>query len=380
MYDAIVIGVGGMGSAAVFELARRGRNVLGLEQFDLVHDRGSSHGQTRVIRTAYFEHPNYVPLAQRAYQRWYDLEQLSGRHLLTECGCLNIGTPDSELIAGVRRAASEHRLPVEHLSAADLARRHPLLRFDESFAAVLEQQAGFLRVEECVRTHIEQARRLGAEIHEREPVVSWKANANDVEVRTAQQTYRAERLIVTAGAWSHAMLAELDVPLVVKRKVQLWFGTSGDQDFRRDVFPIYLANALGGFFYGFPVIDSLGHKAARHDEGETVADPALVDRGLRSEDEMDMRRFLSVHVPGANGPLRSQKVCLYTLTPDQHFVIDVHPHHPRVSLAAGFSGHGFKFAPVIGEILADLAEKGQTTWPIEMFRMGRFDSASELPA
>src|SRR5579871_1638895 len=164
-YDVIVLGLGGMGSATAFELARRGRRVLGLEQFQPGHDRGSSHGHTRVIRKAYYEHPDYVPLLHRTYARWYDLEQRRGQHLLTECGCLSIGPPDGELVAGVRRAAREHRLPVEDLSAADLRRRFPALRFGDDQEAVLEPQAGFLYVEECVRAYAEEARRLGAELH-----------------------------------------------------------------------------------------------------------------------------------------------------------------------------------------------------------------------
>src|ERR1700677_2722522 len=266
-YDVIVAGVGGMGSAAAYEMARRGHKVLGLEQFSLVHDRGSSHGQTRIIRKAYFEHPNYVPIAQRSFERWYDLEQACGRHLLTECGCLNIGAESSELIAGVRRAAAEHRLPVEHLDSAELAQRFGTLRFGEPYVAVLEKEAGFLYVEDCVRAHIEEARRLGAEIHEQEPLVSWKADEGAVEVHTQRGCYRAERLVVTAGAWAQSLLAELGLPLIVKRKVLLWFGTSDDHAFRRDVFPIYLTHALGGYYYGFPVIDGQGHKTARHDLG-----------------------------------------------------------------------------------------------------------------
>jgi len=371
IFNVIVLGVGGMGSAAVFELARRGLKVLGLEQFSLVHDRGSSHGNTRVIRKAYYEHPNYVPLAKRSFERWYDLEQLCGRHLLTECGCLNIGLPDSELITGVRRAAEEHGLPVEHLPAREFTRRFEPLCFEDDFVAVLEQQAGLLYVEDCVRAHIEQARRLGAELREQEPVKSWKVDGAEVELQTAKGSYRAGRLVITAGAWAHAVLADLGLPLTVRRKVQFWFGTSCDQALRRDVFPIYLASALGGYYYGFPVIDGQGHKMARHDLGDQVADPSQVDRALHADEEQDVRRFLAKHLPSANGPLRSHKVCLYTLTPDQHFIIDVHTHHPQVVLAAGFSGHGFKFAPVVGEILADLVQNGRTELPIDMFRLNR---------
>jgi sarcosine oxidase len=371
-YDVIVLGLGGMGSAAAFELARRGRRVLGLEQYALGHDRGSSHGQTRVIRKAYFEDPAYVPLLCRAYERWYELEQRQGLHLFTECGCLSLGRLDSELIPGVRRAAAEHRLPVEELTHADLRRRFPALQPSEDWVGILEKDAGFLHVEECVRAHLEAARALGAELRAEERVVSWRATAAGVEVQTTRATCTAGRLIITAGAWAGRVLAELGLPLTVVRKVLLWIGTGDDRLFRRDVFPIYVAETETGFYYGFPVIDPDGHKVARHDGGELVADPAAVDRTVTPEDETDCRSFLRAHLPAVDGPLRRSKVCLYTRTPDSHFIIDTHPRHTSVVLAAGFSGHGFKFASVVGEVLADLAEHGSTRLPIDLFRLARF--------
>src|SRR5947209_2867026 len=193
-YDAIVLGLGGMGSAAAAALAHRGRRVLGLEQFDLVHDRGSSHGSTRVIRKAYYEHPDYVPLLHRAYERWFDLEQRSGKHLLTECGCLSLGRPGDELVPGVLQAAREHRLRVEQLDAAELRRRYPAFRFGDEVAGVLEPGAGFLYVDDCVRTYAAEARALGAELHEHEPAESWQAAGGGVTVRTAKATYAADRL------------------------------------------------------------------------------------------------------------------------------------------------------------------------------------------
>jgi sarcosine oxidase len=371
-YDAIVLGVGGMGSAALFELARRGRRVLGLEQMVPGHDRGSSTGQTRVIRKAYYEHPDYVPLLRRAYERWYDLEQRCGRRLFVECGCLSIGPPDGELVPGVRRAADEHRLPVEPLGAVELRRRFPAFRFGEDVVAVLERDAGFLYVEECVRAHADEARRLGADIHADEAAVSWEATAGGVLVRTAKGAYAADRLVITAGAWAGRVLAGLGLPLTVLRKVLLWFGASDPAALRRDVFPIYMAETPGGFIYGFPVIDGLGHKVARHDGGEAVADPARLDRTVSAADAADCLAFVRAYLPVADGPLRDGKVCMYTVTPDHHFVIDRHPDHPQVVIAAGFSGHGFKFASVVGEVLADLAENGRTDLAIGMFRIGRF--------
>ncbi len=371
-YDVIVLGVGGMGAATVFELARRGRRVLGLEQFDLGHDRGSSHGLTRVIRKAYYEHPNYVPLLRRAYERWYDLEQRQGRHLFTECGVLSIGLPGGELVPGVRKAAAEHRLSVEELPAAELRRRYPQFRLGDEFSGILERDAGFLYVEHCVVAFVEEAQRLGAELRPNETVLSWEAADNRVTVRSDGGTYTAERLVVTAGSWAGRMLADLGLPLTVRRQVLLWFATEDAGRFRRDVFPVYMCELADGFYYGFPVLDGNGHKVARHDRGTPVADPTNVDRTVTPEDEAEVRQFLQPHLPGANGAMRYSRVCMYTMTPDAHFIIDVHPRHPNVAVAAGFSGHGFKFAPVIGEVLADLAEKGRTEWPIEMFRIGRF--------
>lgn len=371
-YDIIVLGLGGMGAATAFELARRGRRVLGLERFAPGHDRGSSHGQTRIIRKAYFEHPDYVPLLRRAYERWYELEQRRGRRLFTECGCLSIGPPGGDLVAGVRRSAVEHGLTVEQLSPADLRRRFPALRFGEECVAVLEREAGFLDVEDCVRAYAEEARHLGADLRENEPAVSWEATANGVTVRTERQTYVAARLVITAGAWASQLLTSLGLPLTVLRKVLLWYGTADDRLFRRDVFPVYLAETPEGFYYGFPVLDPAGQKVARHDGGDTVADPAAVNRVIAPADEEDCRAFLRAHLPLVNGPLRQAKVCMYTMTPDRHFILDRHPEYPQVALAAGFSGHGFKFASVVGEVLADLAERGRTELPIAMFRLERF--------
>jgi sarcosine oxidase len=370
-YDAIVLGVGGMGSAALFELARRGRCVLGLEQFTPGHDRGSSHGQTRVIRKAYYEHPDYVPLVCRAYERWYDLEQRCGRRLLVECGCLNTGPPNGELVPGALRAATQHGLPVESLSAGELRRRFPAFRFGDDIAAVLEREAGFLFVEDCVRSHAEQAQRLGAKLRVDEAAVSWQVTAGGVEVRTARESYAAHRLIITAGAWAGQVLTDLGLPLVVLRKPVFWFGTSDNAALRRDVFPIYMAETPAGFYYGFPVIDERGHKAARHDGG-APGDPTALNRTVTAEDADECRAFLREHLPTVDGPMQVGQVCMYTVTPDRHFVIDRHPEYPQVVIAAGFSGHGFKFAPVVGEILADLADKGSTHWPIGMFRIGRF--------
>ena len=308
---------------------------------------------------------------QRAYERWYDLEQERGQHLFTECGCLSIGVEGGELIDGIRRSAAEHRLSVEPLAPAELRRRFPAFRFSDAYHGVLEREAGFLYVEQCVQAFVDQARLLGAELHEQEPVRSWCADHDNIVVETERQTYTAQRLVITAGAWAAQLLGSLGLPLTVTRKVLLWFATAEPALFRRDRFPVYIAETPEGNYYGFPALDGLGHKVARHDGGMVVTDPLTVDRQVSDEDTHECRQFLQAHLPLVNGPLRHSKVCLYTLTPDRHFLIDVHPQHPNVAVAAGFSGHGFKFASVVGEILADLADKGRTELPIEMFRIGR---------
>jgi len=372
IYDVIVLGIGGMGSAAAFELARRGRRVLGLERFGLGHDRGSSHGRTRVIRKAYFEHPDYVPLLHRSYQRWYELEQRRGKHLLTECGCLSLGPADGELVAGVRRAAAEHKLPLENFTAAELRRAYPQFRFDDSVVGAFERVAGYLDVEQCVLSYAEEAQLLGADLRENEPAVSWTANSSGVTVRTERHTYNALKLVVCAGSWSSSLLADLKVPLKPTRQTLFWFDPLDAAALRRDVFPIYLTDTPQGMFYGFPVVDSTGAKVALHAPGEAVTDPSAVNREVKPGEEAGCRAFLERHIPQAAGELKSSKVCLYTYSPDGHFIIDVHPAHSNVCVAAGFSGHGFKFASVVGEILADLADKGRTDLPIDMFRIGRF--------
>ena len=373
-FDVMVIGAGGMGSATAFELARRGRSVLALEQFPLVHDGGSSHGQTRIIRRAYYEHPAYVPLVQRAFERWYDLEQRTGRHLLTECECLSVGTPDGEVVTGVLASAREHKLDVELFNVAALRNRFPQFRISMDYCGVLERDAGFLYVEECVRANLDQARMLGATICAEEPVTGWASDGKSVTVTTTKGVYHAAALVLTAGPWAGRLLAGWGSPLRVMRQTMLWFGTTDNARFRRDVFPIFLADVPGGPFYGLPVIDGRGLKIARHYGAPELNHPDEIDRAIRPEDEPPVRQFLDSYMPEVTGPLKFAQTCIYTLSPDRHFIINLHPQHRNVAVATGFSGHGFKFASVVGEVLADLVESGCTSWPIDMFNFPRLRS------
>jgi sarcosine oxidase len=371
MYDVIVLGLGGMGTAAAAELARRGHRVLGLEQFAPAHDQGSSHGQTRVIRTAYYEHPAYVPLVRRAFQLWHELEQRTGKHLLTACPCLSIGRPGGDLIDGVRRAATEHSLPVENLGQADLTRRFPLFRFDDSYVGLLEKDAGFLYVERCVKAVAADAVAHGATLRWAEPVRGWRGTDSGVEVTTDRDTYYANRLVITAGPWAKSLLGDLGSSLTVMRQTPIWLAPSDPRPFARDRFPIFLADTTAGTFYGLPAIDQRGIKVAQHYGAPELPGPDAVSRTVTEDDEIPVRTFVREHLAAADGPRTHASVCLYTLTPDRHFVIDAHPEFGNVAIAAGFSGHGFKFAPVVGELLADLVEAGKTDDVGQLFRIGR---------
>jgi sarcosine oxidase len=372
--DVIVLGLGGMGTAAAWHLARRGARVLGLEQYSLGHDRGSTHGHTRIIRQAYFEHPDYVPLVRRAFDAWHELEQRQGVHLLTACPCLTLGPPHQELVAGVRRSAAEHSLPVEDLSLDEVRRRHPAFSFpaDCDMVGVVEHTAGFLYVERCVLALADEARRLGATLLDNESVVGWESSAQGVIVRTAKGSYTAKKLVITAGPWAGRLLGAHGTALSVMRQAVFWLKTNDESLFRRDRFPIFIADTPEGYFYGLPALDGRGVKVARHYGADELPGPDAVERSVTPADEAPVRDFVRSHLPAADGPVGASSVCIYTLTPDRHFIIDRLPGAEGVVLAAGFSGHGFKFAPVVGEVLADLVERGTTEQPIGLFRIGRF--------
>jgi sarcosine oxidase len=371
-YDVIVLGLGGIGSATAAALARRGLSVVGLDRNPRGHKLGSSHGHTRIIRTAYYEHPDYVPLCRSAFGAWHDLEQRTGRHLLTACPCLSLGRADSELIAGVRRAAVSHGLPVEPLTSDALRRRFPQFRFDDATEGVLEHASGYLYVDDCVTALQEDAARHGADLRFGEPALEWKRAGPAVAVRTAWETLTAGGLVITAGPWAGELLADLRLPLTVMRQTPAWFRPHDPAAFRRDRFPIFIADLPGGAFYGLPMIDSRGVKAAMHYGADELASPEGIDYTVAPEELAGVRAFLRDHLPDAAGPCTAASVCLYTLTPDRHFVIDRHPIHEGVAVAAGFSGHGFKFAPVVGAALADLVTAGRTDLPISRFAATRF--------
>ncbi len=377
IYDAIVAGLGGMGSATAYQLAGRGKRVLGLEKFFPAHDKGSSHGRSRIIRQAYFEDPAYVPLLLRAYGLWEQLEKETGQELMTLTGGLMIGRREGELISGSVESAEEQDLPYKLLDAEELRRRFPPFSPDPETVALYEDKAGFVRPEETVKAHLDRANSLGADLRFEEPVLSWEASGEGVRVETPEGSYEAERLVISPGAWAPQLLADLRIPLEVERQVMYWFEpTGGLEPFLPDRFPIFIWEPDDGeIFYGIP--DGLrgGVKAAFHHAVGVQTTPETLDRDVRDAEISRIRERLATHIPQLAGRCLDARACMYTNTPDLHFVISLHPDHPQVAIACGFSGHGYKFCSVVGEILADLATEGTTRHPIELFSPARLKKA-----
>jgi sarcosine oxidase len=364
-FDTIVIGAGGMGSATLFSLAQRGQRVLGLEQYALGHSLGSSHGQTRIIRQAYFEHPDYVPLLQHAYVGWEALAETTEDEILNLCGLLLAGREDDLVIRGTRESATQHGLPLEKISALDAEVHYPGFRLAGSDTGLHDPLGGYLRVEACVTAFLDAASTAGATLRANEPVLEWQVNGQGVEVRTATNTYRAGQLVLCAGAWSGELLRTLGLPLTVRRVVTAWFPPENDAYRVEGGCPVFAFQTPHGFFYGFPQLDGRGVKLACHEPGGHVDDPAVVDRAVSAQDLTALQAFARAYLPGINLTPNESSVCLYTMTPDSHFIVDRHPEYEQVCFAAGFSGHGFKFCPAIGDILADFATNGSTELPCE---------------
>ncbi len=378
-YDAIVIGLGGMGSASAFHLARRGVRVLGLEQFQPLHQQGSSHGLTRIIRLAYHEHPSYVPLLRRSYELWHELEADAARELLIITGSLEGGPEDGPMFRGALQAAEEHDLEHEVLDLGELTRRYPVYEnLDPSTRVVWQPDGGFLLAEETMQAHFDGARAAGAELRFGEPVRAWEATDGAVRVETDSGTYEADRLVICAGAWARRMVPDLERLAVPERQVLAWLTPKRPEAFTVDRFPVFILDVTGGSYYGFPVHDGHGLKIGWYHHFREPIDPDDPDRSTRPDDEAALRSFVERHLPDAAGPTEMLRACLFTNSPDEHFIIDRLRGMPQVSIAAGFSGHGYKFCSVVGEIMADLALEGSTRHDIGLFRLDRF--AGERPA
>jgi sarcosine oxidase len=367
-YDVVVVGVGGMGSAALYHVARRGKRVLGLERFDLLHERGSSHGLTRIIRLAYFEHPDYVPLLRRAYELWRALESEAGERLLHITGIVEGG---ERILDGVLRSCAEHDLEHEVLTGMEVARRFPAYSLPVEMEVVLQPDGGFVTPERCIVAHVEGALAHGATLRARERVLEWTETENGVRVRTDRGEVEAERLVLTAGAWSQDVARLPEGMVRGVRQSLAWLQPSRPELFRPDRMPVFNLALDGEHFYGFPAHGIPGFKLGRYDHFGTGGDPDEISREPTLEDELPLREFAERYFPEGAGPTVALRTCLFEPTPDEHFLIDRHPDAAAAVVAAGFSGHGYKFCSVVGEIVADLALDGETRHEIGLFRLDR---------
>lgn len=379
-FDAIVIGVGSMGSPTCYYLAKRGYKVLGLEQFDISHEFGSHAGQSRIIRKAYFEHPDYVPLMQRAYENWKELEDETGEQVYFKTGLLYAGKPTNELIEGVKLSASLYNIPLEQLDSGAAANLFSQFSFPKSFDVLVEPEAGFITPEKAIRLYATEAKKNGAIIHSNEKVIEWNKIGNNVTVKTHRHTYHANKLIITAGAWAGKVIPAIADKIKVTRQFVAWIKTRDDKKFALNNFPCWMIadDNKRGCYYGFPLLDTnkfgepAGLKLAHHFPFQPT-DPDNVNRQTTNEDIENLRYCLDNYLPGISDSVLHSKICLYANSPDENFIIDKLPgFEENVFIACGFSGHGFKFASVAGEILADLAIKGKTELPIGFLNAKRF--------
>ncbi|MFI6940120.1 N-methyl-L-tryptophan oxidase [Streptomyces sp. NPDC050418] len=376
-YDVIVLGLGGMGSSAVWHLAERGVRVLGLEKFGPAHNRGSSHGGSRITRQSYFEGAEYVPLLLRAYELYERLERDTGLGIATLCGGLMAGRPDCRTVAGSLESARTWDLPHELLDARAIRRRFPTLAPRDDEVALYEARAGLLRPETTVTAQLRLAERAGAELRFEEPVTHWSAEGGGVRVETAQGAYTAGQLVICPGAWAPQILARMGLPITIERQIMYWFQpTGGTAPYEPGRHPVYIwEDAADVQIYGFPAIDGPdgGAKVAFFRKNGAPCTPETIDRTVYEHEIDAMAAQARRHLPTLPGKFLRAATCMYSTTDDEHFVLARHPDHPdAVTVACGFSGHGFKFVPVVGEILADLALRGATEHPISLFDPRRF--------
>lgn len=374
VYDVIVVGIGGMGSAAAYHLARRGQRVLGLERFDIPHAMGSSHGITRIIRLPYYEDPAYVPLLHRAYALWRELEAATGRRVMHLHGSIDAGPEDGAVFQGALASARQHALVHEVLTGTAVNARFPGYRLPAATRAILQPQGGYIMSEQAIIAHVQAAQNAGADIHAREPVLGWEARAGGegVVVTTARGRYEAARLVLTAGAWMADLAPLLRGLAVPERQVLAWLQPMQPALFTPERFPVFNLEVPEGRYYGFPVVDVPGFKFGRYHHREEHMPAEAMRREVDAEDEALLRDFAGRYFPTGNGATMALRACMFTNTPDEHFILDRHPEHPQVVLASPCSGHGYKFCSVVGEVVADLASgDGSTGHEIGFLGLGR---------
>ncbi len=374
-YDAIVLGVGGMGSATAWHLARRGQRVLGLERFDIPHRMGSSHGLTRIIRLAYYESPAYVPLLRRSYENWREAERALGEQLLFTTGSIDAGPAASEVFRGSLASCHAHGLPHTVLTGREVNARFPGYALPPSHCALYQPEGGFIACERAVVAHVVLAQAHGADIRARERVLGWEPVGDGVQVVTDRGRYEASKLVITAGAWLGSLVPSLAGKTRPERQVLGWFQPGDPARFGPDRFPVFNALFDEGRYYGLPIWGMPGLKIGRYHHRGEIVDPDAMERESTAADEAVLRPAIRRYFPGADGPTMGLATCLFTNTEDEHFLIDTLPEHPQVVVASPCSGHGFKFCSVIGEILADLVIHGQTSFDLSLFRFSRLAAA-----
>ncbi|MCR8630168.1 N-methyl-L-tryptophan oxidase [Paenibacillus radicis (ex Xue et al. 2023)] len=373
-YDVIVIGAGSMGMAAGYFLSNSGKKTLLVDSFNPPHNKGSHHGDTRIIRHAYGEGEKYVPLALKAQELWNDLEKVMGKQLFLQTGVLNVGYEKSDFIQNIISSSKTYSLPLEILSSIDVNKRWPGIILPDEYIGCFEPTSGVLKCEECIEAYRELAERKGATIITNSKVKEIMVHDKRVTIKTDEHTFSANALVLSAGAWSGSLLSMLDLnlPLNPVRKTFAWFDVNEDL-YNHNGFPAFSFETFQGHYYGFPNIDGSGLKVGRHDGGETInPDEAILGFGELETDAADLRQFLQRYMPYTQ-QLKYGKTCMYTLTPDEDFIIDLHPTYSNIAIASGFSGHGFKFSSVVGQILSELIISGKTEQNISAFSINRFE-------
>lgn len=372
MHDVIVVGVGGMGSATVYQLAKRGIRVLGLDRFPIPHEMGSSHGLTRIIRLGFHEGPGYVPIGRRAYELWRELQADFGEQILHVTGSVHAGAPGTPGFDDTLASCVAQGVPHEVLTPLEVTAKFPGYQLPQETMAVVQADGGFLVPEKCIEGHVNLARTYGADIHEGEQVLDWEPAGSGVRVRTDRSIYEAGSIVLTAGAWASKLLPRLDGIALPERQVVAWFHSEEPALFEPDKFPVFIITWGGEEYYGFPSYGIPGYKVGKFHHVGQIANPDDLDRSYRREDELMLREFTEAVFPKAAGPVLKMSTCMFTNSPDKHFILGRDSSYPQVSFAAGFSGHGFKFCSTVGEIMADLAEQGETSHDIGLFDPARF--------